>query len=68
MALIFPIRPRRGAAIHRRARAGADPRRTPCAIERACAALPADFPAEMRDSMTAGARSRRALIKATASK
>jgi hypothetical protein len=31
--------------------AEADPRRTPCANERACAALPADFPAEIRDSI-----------------
>jgi hypothetical protein len=39
-----------------------------CAIERACAALPADFPAAIRDSITAGALSHRVLIKATASK
>jgi hypothetical protein len=40
----------------------------PGAIKRACAALPTGFPAEMRDSITAGALSRRALIEATASK
>ena len=40
----------------------------PGPIERACAALPADFPAEIRDSITAGALSGRALIKAAASK
>jgi serine/threonine-protein kinase HipA len=35
----------------------------PEAIERACAALPSDFPAEIRDSITAGALARRAIIK-----
>jgi hypothetical protein len=35
------------------------------AIERACAALPTDFHAATGDSITAGALSRRAPIKAT---
>lgn len=36
----------------------------PGAIERACAALPAEFPAAIRDSISAGAMARRALIRA----